>query len=161
MALLLSFLIGHFISQIGAWCEDLYWEDNESKISEEYPKMRQKIKTILEAKDKIGTLEDKDVRNWSIMMINVTSKDLADRIERKKAERRLFRNIFVVFCFSILMCFLSLILGCIKIRTLIVIILIFSVCTFLSYKRYHYQSRKYTKEIFNTLLSLDASGKLK
>lgn len=165
-----SFLIGHFVSQFGAWTEDAYYRSNLTSISDEYPKLRKDAMQLASSKYHLQGISEFNVRRWSARLIRIKNENAANRIDRKDAERRLFRNMVVVSLLGVVLALVTLVVQARKAAQAkkkaarfpwprLWLVVGFSLCLVLSFARYQYQSDKYTKEIFETFIALSSVPK--
>lgn len=165
LPLVVSFLLGHFISQFGAWGEDCYYRSNPSSIKKEYPALRKEAMRLVRSRYDLKDISEFNVRGWSARLIRIEDRNAADRIDRKDAERRLFRNMVIVFLVAMGLTIVNMVahlwIKSPKSRWLRFWLCLvgFLLCLLLSYGRYHYQSDKYTKEVFEALIAISAVAK--
>ena len=144
--LAVSFILGHFISMIGAAWEDWAWERSGGLKVKKEVSSELRIAATLIVKDVVPAHLVKNVRRWAAVLLR---QDEQSRrvLERIDADRRFFRNLRVVLIASAVIFLIdyngnhtgNLSAGSI-------------LFAFLAHLRYLEQDKKFTKSVFESLV---------
>lgn len=148
-----TFVLGHFISQLGAFAEDWYYSANADDIVEEFPQLRSRSVTVARTAYGLEGVDSMNVRGWALRVLAERGSPAADRIGRRDAQRRLFRNLSIVFSLSLLVTVVSLLAGSRRAkgpRAILLAVLVFCVC--MSLWRWGYEGRQYSRDVFEAFL---------
>ena len=158
-----AYVLGHLISGLAALIEDWYYatDRGQRSITDVRPEMREKVRTRLTELTGGGWDANGNIRRAAALLVQLQSGSAAMQLQRKDADRRFFRNFIAVVVLVVMLWLVALIVDGVTPAPAARVIPAVVALLLLAVLRYSDQNIKYTRDVFDYFLALDALGQLK
>ena len=157
-----AYVLGHLISGLAALVEDWYYATDRGQraISDVRPGTRDEVSKRLTTLTGGKWNANGNIRRAAALLVQLQSGSAATHLQRKDADRRFFRNFIATVVLVVMLWTIALMVDGITPAPAARVIPAVVALLLLAVLRYFDQNAKYTRDVFDYFLALDALGQL-